>query len=538
MGGSSGSDTTTSVPWSGQSPYLSDVFRQAQGQYYAGGPQYYPDSTVVGFSPQSQLAMDLQTNRALNGSGAEQGFNQYLQNAMGQNQLNLDPSAYAGQQAMAGMGQGQDYMNLAGQNPFLNPGQAQQFASSGSGPYASALQGMTGYSGFGEAQNAFGSPASGSLGASNQYVQDTLSQGPTSLNNAFDAVQGRLGSMGGAGQEQLNATARGDYLNSNPYLDQTFGAAAEGLTEQFNDSVLPGIAAQFGASGRTGSGTHALATGRAAEGLTDSLKGMAADIYGNNYQQERGRQLNAAGELGQLGLGARSQDLQGLGLGADIYNSDNQRQLGAAGLGGSLYSAQNSAELGRLGLGSSLYLGERGLGQQAALGGLQNSLGQNQLAGNMFNQGMGNLTTAGNSLMGNAQQGMSNYNDLYGMMDQSRFRAGTLTPQASQLDYQNIGMLGQVGQQVEGQAQNYLNDAVNRWNYNQNLPQQQLSMYSNLINQLPGGFGTVTGPSQQGSGFAGAAGGALSGAAIGSQFLPGWGTGIGAGIGGLLGLFG
>jgi len=51
MGSSGGGGTTTQVqkadPWSGQQPYLQDIFSQAQQKYYGGQPQYYPGTTVA-----------------------------------------------------------------------------------------------------------------------------------------------------------------------------------------------------------------------------------------------------------------------------------------------------------------------------------------------------------------------------------------------------------------------------------------------------------------------------------------------------------
>lgn len=102
-GGGGGGNTTTvqkSDPWSGQQPYLKDVFSQAQNQFNSNTPQYFPNSTVVPFSPETQTALNLTTLRALNGSPVEnaaqnqlsstlngdylyggQGFNQALQAA-------------------------------------------------------------------------------------------------------------------------------------------------------------------------------------------------------------------------------------------------------------------------------------------------------------------------------------------------------------------------------------------------------------------------------------------------------------------------
>jgi hypothetical protein len=73
-GGDSGTPTTgqtvtnTTAPWSGQQPYLTFGFQQAQDLFNQGGPQYYPDSTLAPTSPYTSQALALEAQRALNGS--------------------------------------------------------------------------------------------------------------------------------------------------------------------------------------------------------------------------------------------------------------------------------------------------------------------------------------------------------------------------------------------------------------------------------------------------------------------------------------
>lgn len=105
----------------------------------------------------------------------------------------------------------------------------------------------------------------------------------------------------------MESTANGDFLTNNPFLDDVYGAASGKITRDFEDTVLPGIAAQFGAAGNAGSTMHELALGKASEGLTDSLGSLAANLYGSNYQAERGRQTGAQqslfGQTGQQQMG-------------------------------------------------------------------------------------------------------------------------------------------------------------------------------------------------------------------------------------------
>lgn len=103
MGKKGGGGSTTTVqkadPWAGQQPYLSDIFRQAQQLYNSGGmaPNYYPGQTVAGQSQWTHDALQMQANRAQNGSplidNASNAMNnittgQALQNNQGLNILN------------------------------------------------------------------------------------------------------------------------------------------------------------------------------------------------------------------------------------------------------------------------------------------------------------------------------------------------------------------------------------------------------------------------------------------------------------------
>ncbi|MEY5100135.1 MAG: hypothetical protein RJA36_2854 [Pseudomonadota bacterium] len=94
-------------------------------------------------------------------------------------------------------------------------------------------------------------------------------------------------------------------------------------------------------------------------------------------------------------------------------------------------------------------------------------------------------------------------------------------------------MLG-VGAAYEDKAQQGIDDAVNKWNANQQRPWNMLSAY-NAIVQGQGNLGQqTTQQTQRPSGLLGALGGAASGASAGSMFGPG-GTALGGLLGGYYG---
>ena len=287
-GGGQQDSTTTSEPWSAAQPYIKDVYAQAQNLYNSGGPSYYPNATYTPFSPQTQMAMNLQENRALFGSPYDEAAGGFAMNA------------------------------LQGQSPFTQAGM----------------------------QSLWGS---------------------------------QLGMAG------LSDTIQGKFLNSNPYLDNMFGAAARATNTQYNNQVMPGVNATFGSGGRTGSNAHQTALDMANQNYNNSMSDMAANIYGNNYANERTNQLNAANQYANLG--------QSLAQG---YNA----------------------------------LGNTQFGQQYTAANLGMDLGQQ--------------------------------------------------------DYANIDRLAAVGQQVEGQGQKVLDDYMNRFNFYQNAPEQNLQRYMGFLSGTPG----------------------------------------------------
>lgn len=142
-------------------------------------------------------------------------------------------------------------------------------------------------------------------------------------------LQDAIGSAGSAidpsAMQALSQTAQGQSLTGNPYLDQQYQLASRNIGEQFSNITSPDIAATFGGAGRTGGGLHLQAQQAAQGELAQQLGDVATNIYGGNYQLERQRQLEAARQLGSMGL-AQGQ------LGADIYGRQQQTGIQAGAL--------------------------------------------------------------------------------------------------------------------------------------------------------------------------------------------------------------
>lgn len=113
-----------------------------------------------------------------------------------------------------------------------------------------------------------------------------------------------------AAQAQSGATLRGDYLNSNPYLDATFNRASNAVTRAFKEATVPGLNATFTNAGRLdGGNAKQTAFDQATNRLGQTLSDLGTEIYGGNYQQERLNQQRAMA----LAPSLASQDYQDIG---------------------------------------------------------------------------------------------------------------------------------------------------------------------------------------------------------------------------------
>lgn len=481
-GGSSSESESQSAPWIGQQPFLTDLYSQAQGFYNQGVPGYYPGATYTPFNDVQQQAMQQTVNMAANQAPYERAFSDYMMMGLTQPQFSLAPAGMAANQAAGGVGMGQGFLSGVG-TPGIDA--ASRFSRAGSSPFSQQTILNQGYGGPQDAQNFIGGP-SASYDPYASFTQQQISQQPSLQGriNQFSSTPGNgmFGGAAGAGQSQLEAAARGDFVGANPYLDQMADAAAARTTEQFTDSVMPGINATFGAAGRTGSGLQSEALTDAAGELGDTLSRQNANIYGNAYAQERQAQDAAAGQLGQLGLAGGRLGLDAAGLGAQVYEGDAARRLGAAGLGADITGAQNADQLSRSQSALDTYLAERGLGQQANQFGASNALAQNTLAADLYNQGQDRQLQAGQNLLTGGLSGANTMGGLFDSVGAYQQGAAGFVPTFNDMLWNDIDRIRGVGDDVQGLSNQVLQDDINRYNYN-NIqgPRDLMEMYAQII---------------------------------------------------------
>lgn len=173
----------------------------------------------------------------------------------------------------------------------------------------------------------------------------------------------------------------------------------------------------------------------------------------------------------------------------------------------------------------------------------QNQTGIQANAANSLAANQNNATGLYGSLYGQNQAtnlaGASGLATNYQNANQNQLGYSALAPTLANQDYTNLGAMSDAGTQMDNYNQALLNNKIAAYNYQQQLPYNQLDQYLGAIQGSYGGTsaGTSTTPyySNSGSNFLGGAlGGAASGAMLGSV-VPGIGTAIGAIGGGLIG---
>lgn len=109
------------------------------------------------------------------------------------------------------------------------------------------------------------------------------------------AQQAQANTLGTAASGYVTDTLAGKYMGEkNPYLRGMYEDAASGVTGSYLSSVLPQLEARFAKAGGRG-GAYTASLDRANSGLADELSGLAANLYGTSYMQERDLMGKAAG---------------------------------------------------------------------------------------------------------------------------------------------------------------------------------------------------------------------------------------------------
>jgi hypothetical protein len=132
----------------------------------------------------------------------------------------------------------------------------------------------------------------------------------------FDmGAQHAMGQLPGQAQDLASKTLTGGFLNSNPYLDSVVNNTLSDVTNQFNTSVAPSMAATAMKSGSFGNTGYQEAEQNERNQLAKTLGGASSNMRMGAYDTERNRQMGALGMSPQTNaLGFQGADyMQGIG---------------------------------------------------------------------------------------------------------------------------------------------------------------------------------------------------------------------------------
>jgi hypothetical protein len=197
----------------------------------------------------------------------------------------------------------------AGQAPYLMDlmSQAQNMFHTGQGQQYYPGQTVAGFS----PQTQYGLDSLYGRGMSGSPLQDPMNQ-------FLGASMANPAGMAGVGT---------DMPGQNPYLDQMFNTVAQRSGEQFQEQTMPAIGAMFGGAGRTGSGAHQQVAQGAADDFSQNLLQQAGDIYGRDYEQAMGRDIERRGLMGDIGF--RGATAAPSAQAMDYQNIDQMLRAGA-----------------------------------------------------------------------------------------------------------------------------------------------------------------------------------------------------------------
>lgn len=455
--------TTKTEPWDGAKPYITKYLSKADQLYSSGQPAYYPEDT---YADQSQATKDALAQREATARAGTPLFGNAQNVANG---------------VMNGSG-----VNTQAQNTLSN---LQNGVNVGNGsPVSGIASGIANGSQIGLAPgqydqnytNAATDQASNQNGYTNAALSGQQAQADT------------LSTANNPATSMLQRTANGDFLNSNPYLNQAITNANAPLIEQFKTQIAPGIDSKAALAGRTGSGAQAALRNDAESTLANAMAKNASDIAYQNYGQERTNQLNAQNQIGALynsdvanqmnALNAlsgtsntqQSQRLAGTELYGNLNNSQESMRQSAANNMNTQYNADRANQMQGMGLMNDIY-------NQA----VQNQFQNANLQMNAANSAFGNQNTAANTQLGAA-----------GMAEGLRG-----------LDYYDSDKLGEVGAQQDAWNNLVKQADIARWDYQQNQPFNNIANMLNMANG--GGYNNQTTPVYNNT--AGQIGGLLTG---------------------------
>ncbi|WP_455918665.1 hypothetical protein [Ensifer canadensis] len=474
-------------PWDGAKGYLTQSYADFDKLIKAGAPKQYEGSTVANQSSATIDALNGTENLARNGDtsaltnatnavnsvmnqGGNTQANQTLSQLQNAPNFGVNGTDAIAQNIAKGSTTGQDYTNGAGS--------AANNLQNYSNDAISGFQGMANYL----------NPA---LAQSQGYGNYTNAAAGLQTNQANSLAQGNNPAM-----DYLKATASGQNIGNNPYLDRMVSNQQDQIANKLKNVTNPGIDSQAAAMGRMGSGAYASMRNNAESTAANEMSKVATDMYGNQFNQDTANQLSAAQQYGNFSNQDVSNRLNANQALSQTDQAQQQQRLAGTQLYGNLADAQQSQRFNANQALSSAYDSQ----QNARLGANQNyasildsqqNARQNALNSNRDFQMQGaNLASnnyqnnIANMLSGNTQRlnAANSANDQQNNVNNQKLNAANMAGQTYQNQYMPYQQLAGVGDARDTRSQDVLNANISKWDYDQQKDLQNIGNFVNLLN--------------------------------------------------------
>ena len=340
-------------------------------------------------------------------------------------------------------------------------------------------------------------------GANNNYIGRT-SQGIGGAQSVLPYAQ-QIAQAGqqanpwlGAQTQQVGSAGTNPLIGRNPYLDSQINDALRQSSDSFQSTVLPQFDSMARRSGSFGNTGVEAARQRAIDNFGRNQSAMANNAYLQDYQTSQGLQENALNRnqaVNMANAGFNAGDLA-----RNLGGAFTGQQLGMQGLSSLLGAGQFDANLGQQGSMFNSTLGQNDLSRNSQLaqqpgmfnaGNLNTNSMFNAGQGNSMNQYMAGLNQANNQF--NAASANSMLGQVRNLNEQGRQFDENLDWGIDRDNWNRMRTGSQDQIDLVGRLMGWNQNGINNATQLQNLPMDQLTQITNLLNTIGrGGSQTST----------------------------------------------
>lgn len=232
FGGSTGTtqSTTNSAPWSAEQPYLQNIYSQADNLSRTSTPQYYPNDTYAGLTPQQHGLMSNLINYTGNGGDAAlQGANSTLSNTLSPGYTAATGNTFGG---------ANNVLSNELSSSYLNPANSPAYSTAMSNALSTAIPAAT--AGFvngnrSDSGLASAAAASGAANAAGGLAQQQYNTNQGIQNQAASQASNNLMTQTG---QQNQAAFYAPMVDSQQLANYATGLNTAGMQQTNNQNEL------------------------------------------------------------------------------------------------------------------------------------------------------------------------------------------------------------------------------------------------------------------------------------------------------------